>query len=523
MVAKGNRRHQHVWQTVRDHVTHWLVGGVIIAATGTAPEEWFGHALHALHIPGDALHLWAMHLDLRAVIVFIGVAIIVADLLRRPRGQTRAAVQGKLGVAVTAPISASSVPGAEAVEQGGSAETLRLPDKPSIAVLPFANMGGNPNDDYLSDGIAEEIITLLSCSQSLFVIARNSSFTYKGHAVDVKEIARALGVRYVLEGSVRRGGDHVRITASLIDAVTGNHMWAKHYDREPADVFAVQDELSEAVAIAIEPAVASLERHRAVRTPPENLGAWEAYQRGLWHMGRIGVTDNEAAKKFFRRAIDLDRHFAAAHAQLAIAIFQGASYYQATSLAEAVDQALPLAQRAIGLDPLGVAGHIGIGVGRLFQGDFDGMFAAAHQALDVSPNYATAHHLLGTALLFSSCPREAIEAYRKAIRLDPYDPFATFRLSHIATAYYFLRDYAGAIGAAKEGLRSHPDHPWIHCWLAAALGQIGRLDEAKQALQKATTIAPKSFDMYVRERVPWMRGEDYEHVLEGLRKAGWEG
>src|SRR5262249_5344024 len=156
-----------------------------------------------------------------------------------------------------------------------------------------------------------------SRSQSLFVIARNSSFTYKGRAVDVKQIARELGVRYVLEGSVRRGGNRVRITAQLIDAITGNHMWGERYDRDLTDVFAIQDEITDAIVIAIEPAVADMERRRAVRKPPESLDAWEAYQRGLWHMGHLGVTDNEAAvtdnvaaKSFFRRAIDLDPRFA---------------------------------------------------------------------------------------------------------------------------------------------------------------------------------------------------------------------
>ncbi len=192
---------------------------------------------------------------------------------------------------------------------------LPLPDKPSIAVLAFANMSGDPEQEYFSDGLAEDIITSLSHSRSLFVIARNSSFTYKGRAVDVKQIARELGVRYVLEGSVRRGGNRVRVTAQLIDAETGNHIWAERYDRDFADVFAVQDEITQAVAIAIEPTVAEMERQRAVRKPPENLGAWEAYQRGLWHMSRISSEENETAKHFFRRAIECDPNFAAAYAR----------------------------------------------------------------------------------------------------------------------------------------------------------------------------------------------------------------
>ena len=400
---------------------------------------------------------------------------------------------------------------------------LPLPSKPSLAVLALENMTGDPEQEYLGDGIAEDIITMLSRSQSLFVIARNSSFTYKGRAVDIKQIARELGVRYVLEGSVRRGGNQIRITAQLVDAVTSNHLWAERYDRDLTDVFAVQDEITEAVATAIEPTVAQMERHRAVRKPPESLGAWEAYQRGLWHMGCVGATENEAAKRFLRRSIDLDPCFAAARAQLALAILFGSALYQTMSIAKAVDEALPVARKAIALDPLGAAGHSSIGSARLFQGDHEGMLAAVHQALAISPNYALAHHQLGVALLYSGRPREAIEPIRKAIRLDPHDQIQINRLSQIVIAHYFLREYEAAAKTAKEAIRSYPDHPIAYRWLAASLGQVGHLDQAKRTLEKAIAVNPKSFDTVVRQRIPWMRVEDYEHMLEGLRKAGWEG
>jgi adenylate cyclase len=405
-----------------------------------------------------------------------------------------------------------------------SAPVLPLPSKPAIAVLAFQNMTGNPEQEYFVDGIAEDIITMLSRSPTLFVIARNSSFTYKNRAVDVKQIARELGVHYVLEGSVRRrAGNTIRTTAQLVDAETGNHLWAERYDRDPADIFAVQDEITESVATAIEPTVAQMEQHRAVRKPPESLGAWEAYQRGLWHMGRIGPTDNEAARRFFRRATDLDPNFASAYGQLAIAIYYAASTYQLVSIAEALDQAPRLAQKAIALDPLSAAGYVGMALAQSWQGDHEGGLTAARQALAISPNYAGAHHALGRALLFSARPQEALEAIRKAIRLDPYDPLQPLRSLSIAIAHYLLREYEAAVDAAKQVLRSYPDHPLAYRWLAAALGQVGRLDEAKEALEKAIAIAPKSFDIYVRQRVPWHRIEDREHMLEGLRKAGWEG
>src|SRR6185437_15188759 len=203
-------------------------------------------------------------------------------------------------------------------------------DKPSLAIMPFQNMTGDRDQEYFADGIAEDIITMLLRSRSLFVLARNSSFIYKGRGVDAKQIGREQNVRYLLEGSVRCAGHQLRISAQLIDTETGRHVWAERYDRGPADVFAIQDEITEAVTIAIEPAVSDMERRRVLRKPPENLSAWEAYQRGLWHWSRISATDNMAARRFFRQAIDLDPHFAAAYARLALATFDTASIYQAS-------------------------------------------------------------------------------------------------------------------------------------------------------------------------------------------------
>ena len=408
-------------------------------------------------------------------------------------------------------------------EYSGSSgpKPLALPEKPSIAVLPFQNMSGDPDQEYFADGIVEDIITALSRFKSLFVIARNSSFTYKGRAVDIKQVARELGVRYVLEGSVRRSSNRIRITAQLIDAETGSHLWAERYDRDMADVFAVQDEITETVAIAIEPAVAQMEQSRAVRKPPDTLSCWEAYQRGTWHLNRIDTTENEAAKTFFRRAIDLDPSFAPAHAGLAQAILCEAWLYQTKSMPTALDEALPEAQKAISLDPLDAVAHIGVGYGRFFRGDHGGALAEARKALSINPNYATAYQLQGSTLVFSGRAREGIEALHMAMRLDPNDLQRHVRLVHISMGYYFLREYETAVETAEQAVSSYPNLGPRS--LAAALGQAGRFDEAKKALQKAIAVAPRSFDMYVRDRAPWFRPEDHEHVLQGLRKAGWEG
>jgi adenylate cyclase len=403
-----------------------------------------------------------------------------------------------------------------------SAPALPLPDKPSIDVLAFANMSGDPEQEYFSDGLAEDIITLLSHSRSLFVIARNSSFTYKGRAVDVKQVGRELGVRYVLEGSVRRGGDRVRVTAQLVEAETGAHLWAERYDRNVADIFSVQDEITDAVALAIEPAVAEMERQRAVRRPPESLSAWEAYQRGLWHFSHMSAEENERAKQFFRRAIDFDPNFAAAYARLAMPIIAEGTLFQRRRIDEALDEGIALAQRAISLDPTDAVGHSQLGLALTHAGNYGGGLAEAREALAISPNLAYGHYVLGVALLYSGSPRQGIDAIRDALRRDPYDPVRFIRFSHLGVGYYLLREYEVSAEVLNQAIRSYPSHTRAYYLLAAALGQLSRAQEARQALQKAITVAPKSFEAFVRQRDPRYRAEDYEHLLEGLRKAGWE-
>jgi adenylate cyclase len=204
------------------------------------------------------------------------------------------------------------------VAKYASQPSLTLPDKPSVAVLPFTNMSADPEQDFFGDGIAEDIITALSRYPSLFVIARNSCLTYKGRAADVKQVGRELGVRYALEGGLRKAGNRIRVTAQLVEADTGKHVWAERYDRDLADIFAVQDEIAEAVTVAIAPAIADAERKRAMREPPDSLDAWAAYQRGSWHLAKFGAEDTGRAQQFFRQAIDLDPNFVGGYVGLAL-------------------------------------------------------------------------------------------------------------------------------------------------------------------------------------------------------------
>src|SRR5271156_2830845 len=236
-------------------------------------------------------------------------------------------------------------PGAAAKNRSAPASpVLPLPDKPSIAVLSFTNMSSDPEQEFFADGIAEDIITALSRYPSLFVIARNSCFTYKGRAVDVKQVGRELGVRYVLEGGLRKAGNRIRVTAQLVEAETGKHVWAERYDRDLADIFPLQDEITEAVTVAVAPAIADAELHRAMRKPPGSLDAWAAYQRGLWHVSKYTPDDNALAQRFFQQAIDLDPTFSGAYGGLAGAQSQAADFQGSFSSAEA------LACRAVALD-----------------------------------------------------------------------------------------------------------------------------------------------------------------------------
>jgi adenylate cyclase len=360
-----------------------------------------------------------------------------------------------------------------------SPEPLPLPDKPSVAVLPFTNMSGDPEQEFFGDGIAEDIITALSRYPSLFVIARNSCFTYKGRAVDVKQVGRELGVRYVLEGSLRKSGNRIRVTAQLVEGETGKHVWAERYDRNVADIFALQDEITEAVTIAIAPAIGDAEQQRAMRKPPGSLDAWAAYQRGLWHLGKANAEDNAVAEKFFRQAVDLDPNFAGGYKGLAVAQITVADF-QGRGLSEALSQAEALARQTVALDNADAEARSRLAMVLRMRGDYEGAIAEVERALTISPNLAGAHGVRGAILIFSGRPKDGLAALERSIRLDPRQ--SAVRLNQIALGLYYLREYEAAIEAATRAVRSYPDRPHAYRCLAAALGQLGRTEEAKETL-----------------------------------------
>jgi adenylate cyclase len=275
------------------------------------------------------------------------------------------------------------------------------------------------------------------------------------------------------------------------------------------------------VTIAAAPAIADAEQRHAMRKPPGNINAWAAYQQGLWYLGKYSVEDNALAQRFFQQAVDLDPTFTGGYKGLAIAQAQAAAEFQIGSLL--TRSAEGLARRAVVLDTADAEAHAILSNLLRLRGDYTGALAEAERALTITPNLALAHGARGAALIFSGRPEEGLAALETSIRLDPRDPLLAARLNQRALGYYFCREYETAVEVARGTIRSHPDHPLIYRWLAAALGQTGRMAEAQEALEKAIAVVPGSFEMYVRGRVPWMRPEDHDHMLEGLRKAGWEG
>jgi adenylate cyclase len=399
---------------------------------------------------------------------------------------------------------------------------LSLPDKPSIAVLPFTNMSGDPEQEYFSDGIAEDILTELSRLRWLFVTARNSSFTYKGAAVDVKQVSRELGVRYVLEGSVRRAGNRVRVTGQLIDATTGNHVWAERYDRDLADIFSLQDDIAQAVSRAIAPAISMAEQERAIRKPPESLSAWEAYHRGMWLVSKQDVSQLLLARQFFQRAVELDPNFAPAYTALAITYFRAAHMHAIMTTDEAYAIAEPIVRKAVMIDSSDANARALLAYYLLMRGEHQGAIDEAETALSLNPHCVDAIGAKAVALVFSGRSSEGRELILHYLKLSPHDHNVPARLAQLVASYYFDRDYEAVVRIGRQVLRQHPKQPHTHRWLVAALGQLGRAEEAKDALEAMLRDAEGATNLHVRRRSPQTRPADYEHLLEGLRKAGWK-
>ena len=396
---------------------------------------------------------------------------------------------------------------------GPAPEGLSLPDKPSIVVLPFQNMTGDPEQVYFASGLVEDITTALSCIRSLFVIARNSAFAYQGRAVDVRQIGRDLGVRYALEGSVRRAGGRLRVTTQLIDATSGGHVWAGRYDCDVIDIFAIQDEIATSVAGIIEPALADAEQQRVLRKPPERLDAWEAYQRGLWHFYNHGAGENEAARTFFRRAIALDPNFAPGHYGYALALQWEIWHYSARPFAEVQGTPLEEAMIAVSLDDKDAMGHAVLAHMRMWGSDWEAAIAEARTAVALNPNGSFGLGMLGCVLGFGGYHEEALDRLRQAMRLSPHDPLTSLWLLWIGLIEFNTLQFAAAVETLRQVARLRPWYNHFQSVIAAALGHLGQLDEARDVLSRAPPPDPRY------QHAPWLRPEDIALRMAGIRLA----
>jgi adenylate cyclase len=402
------------------------------------------------------------------------------------------------------------------------APPLALPDKPSIAVLPFANLSGDPKQEYFADGVSEDIITELSRFSDLFVIARNSSFKYKGKAVDLRQVGRELGVRYALEGSIRRGGDRVRISAQLIDSGTGAHRWAERYDCELKDVFTIQDEVARTIASILAAYVNKAEVERTLLKPPVTWQAYDHYMRAAaaWAAFQSSwkLESLLEARQHLATSLKIDPKYARAYSLLAsthrVAWLNPVNEEYLTSVA--LDQAISLARTAIEFDPNLPEAYAELGYNIIRKRDFDAAKVAVERAIALNPNFAD--YRVAQVLFSVGEPARAIEVAKAQMRLDPFHPHFAPLIAGVA--YYLLREYHEAHRWLREATGRAPNHQYGHAFLAAAYAQLGQLDDARGEAAEVLRINPK-YSIGTQQQVSVLkRAEDADHIIDGLRKAG---
>ena len=396
---------------------------------------------------------------------------------------------------------------------------IALPDKPSIAVLPFGNLSGDPEQEYFSDGIAEDILASLSRNRWLFVIARNSSFVYKGKAVDVRVVCDDLGVRYVLEGSVRKAGNRVRITTQLIDGTSAAHLWAERYDRDLTDIFAVQDEIAQSVAAAIEPEILAAEGARAKTRDSQNLNAWDLVMRALSAFWRMTKEDGEGAIAMLEQATKEFSDYAPGHSMLAFTqMFAG--HIGWIKLNQVREPAANSANRALAMDDQDAWAHLALGYVNLNNRQSDEAIISFSKAINLNPNFAAAYGWRGLCYVHDFKPRQALDDIELALRLSPKDPQNTIFLTSAGLAHYLEGHFDEAVAATTEAARLRPEYTGAHRIRCAALAEAGRQEEAEAALATVLRLQPDATEDLLRRTLPYSSSDAFDRVAEGLRKAG---
>ena len=394
-------------------------------------------------------------------------------------------------------------------------------DRRAIAVLPFANFSDDPEQEFFADGISEDIISLLAGWRAFPVIARNSTFTYKGQTVDIKKVGQALGVRYVLEGSVRKSGHRVRVTAQLIRADTNHHIMAERYDRDLTDLFELQDEIVTAIAGAIQPELLKFERERIAERPQHSEDAYELYQRGMFHHYRQNKADNIEAQAFFRRALAIDAQYPQATAALSIALTAAAYLSWADDPDKNYEAAFELGQRAVALDVRYPNARFALALICMWTGRNDRAAAEFEEAIKLNPSFAAAHAVLGAVLNFRGHSEEGVASVEKGIRLSPSDPRLFIWLSGLAAAHYQLRHYSQAVEIGRRSWTLNRSYITGLTYVVAGLAQLGKIDEARAALADLQELDPKLAVLRTTVKL-YQNQAGIDHLLDGLRKAGFE-
>ena len=415
----------------------------------------------------------------------------------------------------------------DSISKSESDEKINSESKPpAIAVLPFTNMSGDPEQEFFVDGITEDIITNLSLWRTFPVISRNSSFTYRGQNQNLKHVANELGARYIVEGSVRKGGNRLRITAQLIDASEDHHLWSEKWDRTLEDVFDVQDEVSEAVARRVAPSITGYEQNRLIRKRPENLTAWEEYLQGLRYYHDRHHTDYEdanleKARKHFEKAVDLDSTLSDAHAFLAFCGTSELGQRLASDPKKVVDQILASASKSKSLDSENPLAYLALAAGNFFQGELKASVVPAKRAVQLNPSHAISHFWLGLTQAHTGLYEEAESALLKAIELSPVDPELGTFFTGLFFANFGQNNYEKALEAIDNSLRLNPGRGNFMGFRASVLGELNS-SEAKEALDRYLTLRPnlKKRDDYRSIFVPNSTLAD--PIIEGLIKAGWQ-
>ena len=398
-------------------------------------------------------------------------------------------------------------------------EPLSLPDKPSIAVLPFDNMSGDPEQEYFSDGITDDIITDLSKVSGLFVIARNSTFVYKGRAVDLKHVARELGVRYVLEGSIRRAGGKVRINAQLIDATSGSHLWAERFDGDLKDIFALQDQITESIVTTLAVTLTRAEQGRAMHKETRILQAYDYVLRGTTYHHRLTREDNVKAKEMFVQAIELDPDYAPAYAGLAWVLVHDSNQGWSTDPKASLELALEHARRAVLLDDGLAKAHMVLGDVFCWMKRHEQAVAEGRRAIALDPSYAEGHMALAYYLVTSGQAEKAVEEAQKALRFNPVYAHQIY-YSVLGQSLYMTKQYEAAMAASEQGVSRDPNARGLRIWLAATYAQLGQMDDARRHAKELLRLWPNFSLQRLAKLLPYKSKPDLDHWIDGLRKAG---